>query len=135
MAELETGIYTLLAADSTVAGIVGTRIYPALAPQNVTYPCIVYQRVGADRAHHTTGASGMSEVIVQVTSMAATYLAVKALAAAVRTAMDAQRGMWGGVDILAAYIHNEMDTLDAEPSSDARRLYGIQQDYGIFHRE
>jgi len=135
MAQLEEGIFSLLSADSGVAALVGSRIYPTQAPQNVTYPCVVYQRVGAERAHHTTGASGVSEVRMQVASLAESYSGAKALGAAVRAAMDAQRGMWGAVDVLGSTIHSEMDVLDASPKSDARRLYGIQQDYGIFHRE
>jgi len=135
MAELETGLYAKLAANGTVAGLIGTRIYPDAAPQAVTYPCIVYQRIGADRAHHITGASGASGVLVQVVCLASTWTAARAVAAAVRACLDAQRGMWGAVDVISCYIQNEMDTLDASPESDARRLYGTQQDYEIWHRE
>lgn len=42
MAALESLIKTALAAESTLTAIISSRYYSNEAPQNPTYPCIVY---------------------------------------------------------------------------------------------
>jgi hypothetical protein len=40
---IEQWIYSLLEADTTISGLVGTNIYSGgMAPQDATYPCIVF---------------------------------------------------------------------------------------------
>lgn len=43
----ERWLHTMLSADATITGIVGTRIYANVMPQSVTtYPAIVFQLLG-----------------------------------------------------------------------------------------
>jgi Protein of unknown function (DUF3168) len=59
---LESEILALLSADATLANLVGTRIYPALAPQGAPLPYVVYSRT-AGRNLGTLGARGAHDLI------------------------------------------------------------------------
>ena len=50
MATVEENLYTLFTGSTAIAAVVGTRVYPVMAPQNATYPCLVYTRVSTPRA-------------------------------------------------------------------------------------
>ena len=43
---VEQWLYTTLAADATVASVVGTRIYADEAPQESTFPMIIFAHIG-----------------------------------------------------------------------------------------
>lgn len=47
---LESGLYTLLSGNAGVTALVSTRIYPTIAPTDVTRPFIVYNRTGSEPA-------------------------------------------------------------------------------------
>ena len=54
MALIEERVYNLLKNDSSVANLVGTRIYPVVIPEKTTYPCISFQTI-SDRGITTLG--------------------------------------------------------------------------------
>ena len=47
MPNLKTAIFEQLNNDTAITGIVGSRIYRTLAPQNVEFPFVTYQRISA----------------------------------------------------------------------------------------
>jgi hypothetical protein len=47
MSNLKTAIFEQLNNDAAITGIVGSRIYRTLAPQNVEFPFVTYQRISA----------------------------------------------------------------------------------------
>ena len=63
---LETGIYSVLTSDGTVSGLVGTRVYPDIMPQGVTYPAITYQRVSTVRTAMLSGVDDFTQVRIMV---------------------------------------------------------------------
>lgn len=44
---IELGLISLILADSTLAGLIGTRLYPVVIDQTVTYPCLSFQTVSS----------------------------------------------------------------------------------------
>lgn len=42
---IDAELLAYLKANSELNSLIGGRIYPSVAPQNVTYPCIVYQMI------------------------------------------------------------------------------------------
>lgn len=47
----ETAMRAHLLADSTLAGLIATRLYPLTLPQNPTYPAVTYQRISRRPVH------------------------------------------------------------------------------------
>ena len=106
---MEEGLYAHLAADSGVAALVSTRIYPLVVPQDVDLPAIAYQRISGPRDHVHEGASGLVVARMQVTCHAWSYSGAKALAEAVRAATDGFSGTMGEVSVDAALLVNDRD--------------------------
>ena len=134
MADIETGIYAHLYADATVLALVSTRIYPLAVPQTGSFPAITYQRISGSHVRSHSGPSGLSVARYQLTCWASTYAGAKALAEAVREAMDAVSGTWNSIAVGASFLDSDGDTEQLTPASDTR-TYGVRQDYEIHYAE
>ena len=99
---IETDLYATLAGDSTVAGIVGTRIYPSVAPESAALPRIDYMNVAGSRINTLPGVSDMIRKRLQINCHALTYAAAKSLSAAVIAALEGD-----------GYLELEFDLYDA----------------------
>lgn len=81
----ETDLKAHLASSSEIAAIVGARIFPVIAPENVSHPCVTYSVVGGDPHSSLDGfTSGTTRYVVQVDCWAKSFNAVMNLALAVR---------------------------------------------------
>jgi hypothetical protein len=108
----ELAVYTLLKDAAGVAALVAGRVYPLQAPQNATAPFIVYQRISSRRVRSVDGPSGLAQPRIQVDAYAATYAGAKALASAIRTALDGYRGTVAGVRVGAIALVSDTDFLE-----------------------
>lgn len=134
MADVEQAGYAILKAASGVTALVGgsssPRIYPNVVPQDVALPAIAYQRISTRRrAVHGSPAS-LARPRLQLTILAETYSEVKALAAAVREAMDGYMGTVGGVEVGVALADDETDEFGS-----SNNLHVVRQDWMIWHAE
>ena len=114
---LEAGLYTLLSGTAGVAALVGTRIYPVVAPQNATLRRITYFRVTDTPGYvFSTAAPKTGEPLFQVSCWGASYASAKAVAEAVKAVLGAYTsGTVGGVSVLAMYLEDERD-LPSKPT-------------------
>lgn len=80
-----------LVADATVTGLVGSRIYPQKAPDQVTRPFVVLSVVSdvPGNAHGGAPATRLCSAVVQVDCYAASYLSAQAIATAVDNVLGA----------------------------------------------
>jgi hypothetical protein len=128
---IETSLYAYLAAYAGLAALVSDRIYPVIAPQGSTKPCLVYTKIGNDRKHSMQGYSGLQETRIQISCFAELYETVgavvgaKDVAAQVVAAMEAWEGSAG---IQAVFPAGERDMY--EPDTE---LYHIPLDFIIWH--
>jgi hypothetical protein len=89
---LEQGIVAHLSADTTLLGMVGTRIYPTMMPQNAnTFPAIVYTDVSAS-TDVNLDLSAVSFMRIQFDCRGNTYADSKNVAAKLHTLFDAYQG-------------------------------------------
>lgn len=131
MADIEAAVYSILTADSTLSALVGTRIYPNVVPQDVTLPAVAYQRISTSRVYsHSPGVSQLARPRFQFTSVARSYSDVKAVANALRGALDAYGGTAASVLVFTMLSQNEFDTF-----SDDGDLHTVRQDFYVWHRE
>ena len=126
MSQIEEAVYTILSGNGTVAGLVSTRIYPLAAPQDVALPAIAYQRI-SDRAWNAhDGSVELARCRVQITCMDDDYAGAKALAAAVKAALNGYNGTASTVRIYGALLDNELDERGLTDD-----IYSVIQDYMI----
>ena len=126
---IENSIRYILVNDVTVAALT-TRCYPVKLPQDPTYPLILYTRITGIRDHVLSGPSGHAHPRFQIEAWAETYAAAKALAAAMREALDGYSGTVEGVDIGSCLIDSERDIYENEIE-----VYRVVQDWMIWHSE
>ena len=122
---IENYIYQHLCTSATITNQVGVspcRLYPVRAPQNPTYPFIVYQRVGTNPEYTVGGFANLSNVTIQFDAYATSHSAIRALSSAIHTVMQTAT--------FPAILENDMDF--PEPEVDA---YRVTQDYSIWIQE
>ena len=111
---IEAAIVSLLEGDAAVAAMVGTRIYPAAIPQGEPAPSIAYWRVSTGRRLRYDAPDGTSSARYQLDMQASDYTAARALAAAVRHALNGYRGSVAGEQIHHISLPNEQDIFDRD---------------------
>lgn len=109
---IEDTVYSTLAADSTVAGLVGgnspvvVRIYPNLAPPETervrqtggSKPYLSYQVISGTAYNYLQGRPDSERKVVQINCIADTYAAAKTLAEAVKDALELSGHLQGERD-------------------------------------
>jgi len=130
MADIEQALYSILSNDGTVSGLVSTRIYPLLIPQDSALPAVQYQRISTQRVNPHAAASTLARARFQVTSIAANYDTVCSVADAIRGALDGYMGTAASVRIDGAMMENELDEYGL-----TNDIYIIRQDVIFWHGE
>lgn len=99
----EAVVYSLLSNAAPVTALVGTRIYPGIAPEGTAAPWIVYELISNNRqpAIDAQAASHVTRSRVQVNLAAVAYATIKAMRATVIAATQFQRGTIGGVSVIS----------------------------------
>ena len=111
-------IFSLLSQAAPVVALLGTRIYPILAPQTAPFPYITYQVI-SQNGNETMGCVLEDDARVQLSIFAKTYMEVWAISAATRQALaNAEVGT-----VLISFDGNR------DQASDPTTCYFRTQDY------
>lgn len=136
-AHLEEAIVSYLSGYSGLTSLVSTRVYPMRAPQSVTVPYVLVQRISTPRmlTQDMSGATGtLAHPRIQIEGWAETYLAAKAITDQVRAAMNGKTGSIGSgahaLTIGAALIDDEQPEFEPEVN-----LYRSRCDFIVWHEE
>jgi hypothetical protein len=133
---IEQGIVAHLLADGPTAAIVGTRVHPGAIPQEGTLPAVVYARVSTQRDVDLSGPMDFVQVRMRLDLWDNSYAGVKALADAVRVALNgvglASPHLLGAEPVQLVYLDNDGDLPDFEGD---RRDYRVSQDWIVIHLE
>jgi len=142
MADVISAIITTLAADSPVAALVSTRIYPDQLPQGdprrpgpAKLPAVRVQAVTGGSVHHMSSASGLASLIVDVDSYSLTRAGATALEDAVRLALDRYVGTVASVRIDQIISGDRRDNYEPPADSSDVGAYVSGRTYTIWHRE
>lgn len=132
----EAAIRSVLVADADVARLLGTRIYPVIAPASAAAPFATYRRSAVQRQQTLTGPSDVTTVILALDLYAESYEAVRDLADRCRRALDG----WGGTSPESVVVHhvsldNEADGFAQLAGGEAPPLYSVSQTYSILWQE
>jgi len=103
---IESDLYAHLKNDSGVSALIGTRIYPLMAPQNVIDPYITYQVVNDNSKQCIGGSVYQNDTRFQVDCWSKKYSEVKAIKEAVESAL---------IGFKSSYAISNMD--DYEPDT------------------
>lgn len=135
MADIGSAIRAVLAADSGVAALVSTRIYPDRLPKNVVYPAIHYEHSDEDSHEHMGGLSGLAESYFDVFCWAKTRLGCTQLAEAVRLSLSRYQGTSAGVVVRQIHPGTGRTDHDAPTDDSDVPTYWHERDYHAFYTE
>jgi hypothetical protein len=138
---IEQVLYKLLTDDSTVSGLVGTRIYPQFVPQGASMPAITYQQISGIRDFTHSGPVDLASLRFQVNCWSLNYTQARALADAVRTALNGVSGkkVTGQNSdkhhIYVIILAGEVDLTDLLDDVKGSRRFGKALDFIIWCKE
>lgn len=128
---IEQAILTELGKNSTLTGLVSSRIYYVKAPQDVTEPYIVFFKVSSPRNHSYSGSSHLAESLFQFSVFSTTYTEAKSIVAQIQTSLQGFTGTMGttpGVYVGSCFFDNETDLYENET-----KLFHIALDFTMLH--
>jgi len=129
---LVAGLQQLVVADAGVQAAIGTRFYPVLIPENVTYPCATYQVISDVPDYLLDGTKGLATIRLQVDTWSggpanATYAQAKAAQKAIRSVLELYRGVLpDGTRVAGVFVTNAMDGFEQDS-----RSYRTTTDYMV----
>lgn len=123
-------LVSLVTADATISGIIGTRFYSLVIPEKAPLPASCYQVITTQRNYHQAGQSTITAPRVQITMSANTADEVRTLAEAFRKRLSGYRGTTNGVVIHGVFLENEYDGFSFDTE-----IKTVRQDYRINFRE
>lgn len=126
---IEVGIVQHLLADPDVASLCGTRIYPLLLPETVSFPAATYQTISTVSDYTFDGASGFTQARIQIDVWATRYLDAKSLSEAIRSVLDAFDGtLPDGTKQVFIMRDNSTDLYENQAE-----LYRVQTDWLVLY--
>lgn len=121
---IEVDLVNVLKADVSIAAVVGARIYPEIAPQDPTYPLIIFHVISTVPVNSMDGHNNLDNVRVQINPWATTYKQAKQIELLVRNAMN-NTNVFKSTCIDARGLQYEPET----------KLYAMSSDYSIWVRQ
>jgi hypothetical protein len=114
--------------NATADALLDGRLYPMVAPQNVTLPYAVIQRISNRPSNTKSGPSTLDQVMVQVSVWGTTYATAEAAAEAVRGALDFWRG-----DVVIGPVTYSFDGISFQDCRDMydpnSEVFGVSYDF------
>lgn len=133
---LNEAIKTRLGADSAIAAMVASRIYPTTSPEPggnppALYPAITYWHVTEPHEHALEGPAGLATPRVQIEAWSNGVDEAWELSEAIRHSLDGFRGPIGDVTIVGALL----ETRRGATYQPASKAYCVESEYLIAHHE
>lgn len=107
-------LYDTLTEDSTLATLVGARVYRGVAPQGEARPCVVYNAAAGHDVMTVGTARVITHVVVTVKAVGRNtdYAALKSVADALDAALHGARGSASGALVLSCYREMPLDYIE-----------------------
>lgn len=111
---LSASIYSELSNESTITALVGTRIYPVIAPQSANFPLIVYEKISVDEGYSSSGPDGVFFSTYRFHIFSYTLSEAEAIKSALRNFLSDTVGTFGTNDLNHLRVEAESDEFEQE---------------------
>jgi len=131
-------IYSLLANNSGITDLVGTKIYKNIREQRDGLPAITYQVISGVRSYDLTGPNGLVEGRIQIncfSDSASDPLGAGELAVVVRAALNGHMGGAAGVHIELMLLDDQGDLPYIDPENEAQNVEAKMMDFYVLYKE
>lgn len=137
--DIRAAIKEYILGDSSIAAIIGTRIYPVILPQGVVDTSIVYSRISGLGDNTMRSATFLSRPRMQIDAWSARHDTAAELANLIKQRID---GFGPGdlpygsnsprdfVFVQGIFYQSERDDFDNE-----MKMFSVSRDYFVWHEE
>lgn len=110
-----------LAADATIASLVGSRIFSTQAPQGTALPCVVYAQDQNSRGPfmHMRGMTGITRVTFTISCLGTSLMDVRNLSRAIRSVLQYRQS----AAIRLAVVKTDDDTTEPPAGGEQLPIY------------
>jgi hypothetical protein len=124
-----------LATNLVVARLLGSRIYPVLAPASAALPLVTWRRSGIQREQTLGTPMGMPRVTVEYSIYGTTYENAREIADAMRGCLDGYGGTFDNTVVRQTSLENESDDFVSLAGADLPPVYQVTQSYDVWWQE
>jgi Protein of unknown function (DUF3168) len=135
----EASLYAILTQGSPnpVSAIVGSRVYPNVLPQNVSYPCVRYSRISTPRSEWRTldGTANYATPRFQLDAYALKHSDALNLSQAIYRHLEGFRGTVSGLRIDAVSTEDEAGEYEPGVAPGDVGVHRQRLDFVLMHAE
>lgn len=131
----EAVLRSALVGTAAVTSLVGTRIYPVLAPATAALPFVTWRRSGIERAQTLGGPMGMPRVSIEYSIYGTTYEQAREVADAMRLVLDGYGGTSNNTEVKQTSLEDESDDFVQLAGADLPPVYQVTQRYDCWWSE
>ena len=131
----EAVLRTALVGTAAVTSLVGTRIYPVLAPASAALPFVTWRRSGIEREQTLGGPMGLPRVSVEYSIYGTTYEEARQVADAMRRVLDGYGGTSDNTEVKQTSLEDESDDFVQLAGADLPPVYQVTQRYDCWWSE
>ena len=131
----EAVLRNVLVTNTVASSLVGTRVYPILAPQSAAMPFITYRRAGIRRQQTLSGPMGVPQVTVELDIYAATYETAREVADRMRVVLDGYGGTVENVVVKQVSLEQESDDFVSLAGSEMPPAFQITMVFDVWWQE
>jgi len=131
----EAVLRSALVADASVTALIGTRVFPVLAPVTAALPFATYRRAGVLRQQTLAGPMGVPRVSMALDLYAETYEGVRDLADKCRRVLDGYGATLNNTEVKHVSLENEVDGFVQLAGGELPPVYSVTQTYSILWQE
>lgn len=136
MGVFEEQLRGVVLSDPSIGALLGGRVYPHVAPQDVRFPFVTFSQVGARRFHTlNTGAQETYNPSIQYSFWSERYLDNSEISNLFRVVLNGFQGAFDGVFFGHVMLSDEFSTF--EPPSDGTEtpVHRTIQTYSVWVKE
>ena len=131
----EAVLRNALVTTTAVSALVGSRVFPVIAPATAGVPYITYRRSSVQRSQSLSGPIGVPTVTVELDVVAATYEGARDLADKCRKVLDGYGGSFENTEVKNVSLENESDGFIQLSGGDLPLVYSVTQLYNTLWQE
>lgn len=131
----EIVLRTALLNSTSVTSIVGSKVYPLLAPASASLPLVTWRRSAISREQTLSNPMGVPRVSVEFAVYGTSYEQARQLADNMRRVLDGYSGTVDNTQVRQTSLENEFDEFVTLEGADMPPVYSVTQTYDVWWQE
>lgn len=131
----EAVLRSALVANTSFTSIVGSRIYPVLAPASTAMPYVTWRRSSIARQQTLGPPMGVPTVSVEYAVFGTTYESARIVADTMRQVLDGYGGTVNNVEVQQVSLESESDGFVLLQGDQAPPAFSVEQTYNVLWKE